>query len=125
MEERLPLKEAWHINVNLEKNNDIINLTPGTLPTAYLCHCDAAAQWIYTAIALKGLRIPEDISIISFDNTPLCDSLMPKLTSAGPQKDYYAKKAFNTMIECLNNKNKNIQLLIKTTLTERNSVLGL
>ncbi|MDD4077823.1 MAG: substrate-binding domain-containing protein, partial [Bacilli bacterium] len=99
-----------------------VSTLPGELPTAFICHCDAAAQRLYTILALKGLKVPDDISIISFDNTPLCDNLMPKLTSAGPQKDYYAKKAFNLMIECLNNKNKVFQKQIQTDLVERESV---
>ncbi|MDD4389087.1 MAG: LacI family DNA-binding transcriptional regulator [Bacilli bacterium] len=122
---KFPINNQWHININLEKNEetgDIVSTLPGELPTAFICHCDAAAQRLYTILALKGLKVPDDISIISFDNTPLCDNLMPKLTSAGPQKDYYAKKAFNLMIECLNNKNKVFQKQIQTDLVERESV---
>ena len=123
-EENLPAIEHWHININLEKNEEIKDISDD-LPTAFICHCDAAAQRIYTVLALKGLKVPDDISIISFDNTALCDSLSPRLTSAGPQKDYYAKKAFNTMIDSLNNKNKNFRVIIKTNLVERNSIMAL
>lgn len=114
-----------HINNNLENSGDIVNFPLGNMPTAFICHCDAAAQRIYTALALKGLKIPEDISVISFDNTSLCESLIPNLTSAGPQKDYFAKKAFAMMTECLNNKNKISQKQIKTQLSERASVKDL
>jgi LacI family transcriptional regulator len=124
-EQNYEIIKAWHININLEKNEDIAILTailPEELPTAFICHCDAAAQRLYTALALRGIKVSEDISIISFDNTSLCDNLLPKLTSAGPQKDYYAKKAFNIMIDCLNNKNKNFKIQIRTNLVERDSV---
>jgi len=121
-EKNIPLKPEWHININLEKNNDMLSLSMEHIPTAYICHCDAAAQWIYTALALKGLSIPEDVSVVSFDNTALCDTLMPKLTSVGPNKDYYAKKAFNTMIDSMSNRNKKYQTLVKTNLVERDSV---
>jgi LacI family transcriptional regulator len=125
---RLPINKDWHININIEKcavTSEILAALPENLPSAFICHCDAAAQRLYTALALKGLKIPDDISVISFDNTPLCDNLMPKLTSAGPQKEYYAKKAFNLMIECLNNRNKVFQKQIKTVLAERDSVRDL
>ncbi len=112
----------WHVNVNIERNVDVPVISFKNLPTAFLCHCDAAAQWMYTSLAIKGLRIPDDVSVVSFDNTPLCDSLMPKLTSAGPQKDYYAKKAFGAMLEVLANPNRNVHVPIKTNLVERGSV---
>jgi len=124
-EENIESSDDWHVNVNIERNADIPHLAFAILPTAFICHCDAAAQWMYTALALKGLRIPEDVSVVSFDNTALCDSLMPKLTSAGPQKDYYAKKAFATMLESLSNPNRTILLPIKTNLVERASVKAL
>lgn len=122
-EARFPIDEAWYINLNPDQSNEVIELKSETLPTAYLCCSDAAAQRLYIAIAEKGLKIPEDISVISFNNTPLCEMLTPKLTSAGPQTDYFAKKAFNAMIECLNNQNTHIQIQLKTFLTERDSVL--
>ncbi len=124
-EESIVFDNKWHIKNNLVNNDDITSLYLPENLSAYVCHCDAAAQRMYTVIALKGKKVPEDVSIISFDNTPLCESIVPNLTSAGPQKDYYAKKAFNTMIDSLNNKNKLFQVTIKTKLVERDSVRNL
>ncbi|MCK7484296.1 MAG: substrate-binding domain-containing protein [Bacillus subtilis] len=126
-DERIGFQLRWHINENLEKKTDPLSITEATdeLPTAFICHCDAAAQRLYTALAVRGLKVPDHVSVISFDNTDLCDSLMPKLTSAGPFKDYYARKAFQTMNDCLNAKNKTLQVLVRTVLTERGSVRNL
>jgi LacI family transcriptional regulator len=126
-DERLAFDSRWHINENLEKKTDPLIFSDRTeeLPTAFICHCDAAAQRLYTALAIRGLKVPDNMSVISFDNTDLCDSLMPKLTSAGPLKEYYARKAFQTMSDCLNVKNKTLQVLVKATLTERASVRNL
>jgi LacI family transcriptional regulator len=126
-DERLAINPKWHINENLEKNSDPLSLSSALdeLPSVYICHCDAAAQRLYTALAMRGLKVPEDVSVISFDNTDLCDSLMPKLTSAGPSKEYYARKAFQAMNDCLNAKNKTVQVLVKTLLVERASVANL
>lgn len=38
------------------------------LPTAYFCNCDLTAQKLIEALAMKGLRVPEDISVVGFDN---------------------------------------------------------
>ncbi|MBO4573001.1 MAG: LacI family DNA-binding transcriptional regulator [Clostridia bacterium] len=113
---------VWHIDDNLEKNNNLSDVLPESIPTAYVCHCDAAAQKLYTALSLKGLKIPDDVSVVSFDDTPLCDNLFPALTSIGPKKDVFAKKAFNTMIDALNEKSKCSAVPIKAVLTKRDSV---
>ena len=121
----IPFNPAWHIENNLEKNDNLSDVLPDNIPTAFICHCDAAAQKLYTTLSLKGLKVPDDVSVVSFDDTPLCDNLFPSLTSIGPKKDLFAKKAFNTMIDALNDKNKLSIVPIKAILTERQSVKDL
>jgi LacI family transcriptional regulator len=126
-DDRLVIQSSWHLNANLEKLLEPLKIEQSLeeMPTAYICHCDAAAQRLYTALSIKGYRVPEDISVISFDNTDLCESLMPKLTSAGPNKEYYARKAFQAMNDILGAKQKTIQSLVRTQFTERRSVKNL
>ncbi len=38
------------------------------LPTAYFCNCDLTANSLIAALAGRGLRVPEDISVVGFDN---------------------------------------------------------
>lgn len=38
------------------------------LPTAYFCNCDFTAYNVIAALSLQGLRVPEDISVVGFDN---------------------------------------------------------
>lgn len=121
-EEKLEVNPAWHINENIERRQDLLGLPNTPLqPTGYVCHCDSAAQRLYAMLAVTNQRIPEDVSVVSFDNTNLCESLMPKLTSIGLHKDSAAKKAFNVMAEAL--KNKKISVVqVKSHLVERESV---
>jgi LacI family transcriptional regulator len=121
------LKEAninvdnnWHINVNIEHSLDLVDIHPETNITAYVCHCDSAAQRLYTLLSLKGLKVPRDVSVVSFDNTPLCENLIPKLTSIGPNKETYARRALQAMSEAMRGKRTIIQ--IKSLLAERDSV---
>ena len=123
IEHDLSFNPEWHINVNIEKRNDLSDLSIKYYPTAFICHCDAAARWLYTALATKNLSVPQDISIISFDNTPLCDTLIPKLTSAGPKKENYAKRAFSLMMNALSSSGKPQQIKINAELVERESIL--
>jgi LacI family transcriptional regulator len=42
---------------------------------------DRAAMGVYQAVAAAGLRIPDDLSVISFDNSDLARWLHPALSS--------------------------------------------
>jgi LacI family transcriptional regulator len=51
-------------------------------PTAIFTYTDRMALGAYNAIHEAGLRIPQDISVVGFDNQPyLVDALMPPLTT--------------------------------------------
>lgn len=50
-------------------------------PTALLCLNDRLAFGAYQALAEAGLRVPEDIGIVSFDNDELAAYLRPGLTT--------------------------------------------
>lgn len=52
-------------------------------PTAMIAMNDRVAMGIYQAAAAAGLSIPQDLSVISFDNSELAWWLSPGLTSIG------------------------------------------
>lgn len=49
--------------------------------TAVFAATDAVAAGVYTAIADAGLRIPEDISVVGYDDIELASDLRPRLTT--------------------------------------------
>jgi LacI family transcriptional regulator len=52
------------------------------IPTAIFCYTDRIAMGAYEAIAEAGLSIPEDISVVGFDNQlNIADALRPALTT--------------------------------------------
>lgn len=50
-------------------------------PTALFASCDAVARAMYRTLSQLGLRVPQDISIIGFDDDPLAEWLEPGLTT--------------------------------------------
>ncbi len=50
-------------------------------PTALFCSCDAVARLAYRTLAGMNIRIPDDISVIGFDDDPLAEWLTPGLAS--------------------------------------------
>jgi len=50
-------------------------------PTAIIAACDAQAIGVYRALYERGLRIPDDISVIGFDDIPTAQWMAPPLTT--------------------------------------------
>ncbi|GAB1484935.1 LacI family DNA-binding transcriptional regulator [Treponema sp.] len=70
-------------------------------PTAIVCMSDAAAHGAYRACRAAKLRIPEDVSITGFDDTPLAELLDPALTTVrqpGLNKGSHAARAVVDLI---------------------------
>jgi LacI family transcriptional regulator len=51
-------------------------------PTAIFCQNDRTAVGCYEALKEKRLRIPEDISVIGYDDEDICRHLIPPLTTS-------------------------------------------
>jgi DNA-binding LacI/PurR family transcriptional regulator len=51
--------------------------------TAVLCGNDEIAFGVIKALQVKGLRVPEDISVMGFDDHPLAEIWTPALTTMG------------------------------------------
>lgn len=56
-------------------------LAGGTRPRALICLNDRAAMGAYQALAAHGLHVPDDVSVVSFDDSDLASWLQPQLTS--------------------------------------------
>ena len=41
---------------------------PKEMPTAFVCNCDSIASWIIRELEKDGYRVPEDISVVGFDD---------------------------------------------------------
>lgn len=61
------------------------------LPDAVIAVNDLTAAGVMRAVTEHHLRIPEDIGVISFDNTYIAPLVTPQLTSVGYNYDEYGK----------------------------------
>ncbi|MBU3005328.1 LacI family DNA-binding transcriptional regulator [Paraglaciecola arctica] len=68
-------------------------LQQGVKFSAVLCYNDAMATGVISALTDTGARIPEDVSIIGFDDVLLAKYCMPKLTTVKYPIDIMARKA--------------------------------
>jgi len=56
-------------------------LDTGVRPTAVICLNDRVAMGVYQALAARGLSVPADLSVVSFDDSDLAVWLQPALSS--------------------------------------------
>jgi LacI family transcriptional regulator len=56
-------------------------LTPRARPTAVLCLADSIAYGVYEAARALGLRVPQDVSVLGYDDRPVSRVLTPPLSS--------------------------------------------
>lgn len=73
--ERELLIEDRDLSTGLRDKENPINL-PDNMPSAFVCNCDFIASLVIKQIRQRGLRVPEDVSVVGFDNylyPGLCD----------------------------------------------------
>ncbi|MDD7410856.1 LacI family DNA-binding transcriptional regulator [Fusobacterium gastrosuis] len=70
---------------------------------------DYIAYGVIKALEKTGLKIPEQVSIIGYDNMKICDYTSPKITSINHLGNNIAEKALKNLIDILNNKEGGIK----------------
>lgn len=93
----------------------------GTVPTAVIGINDCAAVGAMNCILEHGLRIPEDISVVGFDNTDICNMTNPKLTSVDYHYDAFAEKLVAAAVNAHTNAELPALQLIESELAVRGS----
>ena len=73
------------------------------------------------AIGLLGYYAPEDIKLISFDNTPYSTLASPSITAIDRNPERIADKAVETMLKLLSKEEVSSDNIIQVSLVERDS----
>lgn len=69
----------WLVEKCYEHTKELLELSPR--PDAIICGSDNIAFSVYRAIYEKGLRIPDDIMVVSKAELPISEYLTPRLTT--------------------------------------------
>lgn len=74
------------------------------LPTAVFCFNDDMAVGAMKAIAERGLRVPQDISIVGFDDNMFSGFVSPALTTVKRPIERISRKGAETLLEMIEKK---------------------
>ncbi|MGH9617019.1 MAG: LacI family DNA-binding transcriptional regulator [Acidobacteriaceae bacterium] len=80
--------------------------------TALVAFNDASAIGAIRALSDAGLRVPEDVSVIGFDDIPQCLFTVPRLTTIRQPLSYMGELAANTLLEKISG-NDSVPKLLK------------
>lgn len=108
-------------------NNDIQGimniLTAKELPEVLICANDSNAFIVILALKQLGIRVPEDIGVVGFDDTPLCIKSIPKITTIQVQKELMGQVAVSKLIDLIHRKESvTTTQLLSVKIIERNSL---
>lgn len=93
------------------------------LPTAFFCHNDHVAIGAMAACAKHSLKVPEDISLIGFDDIPDSKMTNPGLTTMGGIIENLADELVDTLDTLIEKRpGQPIRKFIVPEIVERNSV---
>ena len=86
---------------------DTVNMLqlPKDMPTAFVCNCDLTASLLIKKLKENGYRVPEDISVVGFDNYLYPGLSDIQITTYEVDLEEMAKKTVHNMISKISNDN--------------------
>lgn len=116
--------ETYTIQEGYERGVEIAGLNDR--PTAIIAASDQLAIGAMQALHERGIRVPEDISLIGFDDIELVRLIKPGLTTIHQDTEKIAFEAAKSLIEQIENPEKKPEsIIIDANLIERDTVLPL
>ncbi|HAS3647085.1 TPA: substrate-binding domain-containing protein [Vibrio cholerae] len=95
----------------------------GKLPSALFVSNDMMAMGVIQAASQRGLRVPDDLSLIGYDDVHIAKFMTPALTTIHQPKYRLGKAAVDALLYRLENPDTTAQVVqLEPTLVVRNSV---
>ncbi|MCE5343928.1 MAG: LacI family DNA-binding transcriptional regulator [Eubacteriales bacterium] len=94
----IPIDPAWIVPDRDEHGAYMEHPLPSPLPTAFVCNCDQMAVRLIRLLQSSGLRVPEDVSVVGFDDYVDEPATKPTLTTFAVDQDTMAREAAEMII---------------------------
>lgn len=91
-------------------------------PTAVVCYCHVEAMAVYLAAWQQGLRIPDDLSVIGFNDLQSTKYMTPPLTTMGFRANHIGRLGANLLVKQIESEEAEIErIFVRHTLIKRAS----
>jgi len=91
-------------------------------PTAVVAMSDIIAIGVIDAATQKGVKVPEELSVIGFDDISISKLINPALTTMSQPIQLKGKLAAENLVRCIEGDCKSVHINLKTKLIIRSSV---
>lgn len=106
---------------NINTYPDRVNLN--RLATAYFCENDSIAISLIRSLQSHGIKVPQDVSVIGFDNIAESAIITPELTTIDIKRQVLVQQSLEKALQIIRGHNlPNTHLKINTHLIQRGSV---
>ncbi|MGL6175274.1 MAG: LacI family DNA-binding transcriptional regulator [Cellulosilyticaceae bacterium] len=125
MESGIPIDENYMVIDRDEENNELDLKLPKEMPTAFVCNGDDTAYKFVQVLKAKGYSVPEDVSIVGFDNDIYAEICTPQLTTVAVDREAMTNKAIKVLVDKMERKiplQKNYTVFVPGDIIYRNSV---
>lgn len=105
IEHRIPIRQEWTIS---DRDSDGVFCEfdlPDKLPTAFVCNCDEVAYHFIQYLNKKGIRVPEDVSVVGFDDYLYATISSPQITTIQVDVENMAKEAVEGIFKKIEDSN--------------------
>ncbi|OMF38846.1 LacI family transcriptional regulator [Paenibacillus sp. FSL H8-0548] len=124
-EYQLSLRKEWLLygEFSVRAGRDLMSklLEGEQRPSAVLCVNDFTAIGAIKAALEHGLRIPQDISIVGFDDSPLSTAVIPELTTVTQNTNDLGSLAVETIHQIVNGNKTKRNMVLQPELVIRQS----
>lgn len=93
-------------------------------PTALFCSNDYLALGAMKGAREKGLRLPEDLSVVGFDDILIASHIVPELTTVYQPAYEMGKLGAKLLFELMKKESKPVQLMLDSSLIVRASTIA-
>ncbi len=94
----IDLNTKWVINDRDDEWKYIDIELPADMPTAFVCNNDEVAFRLIKKLNEEGYKVPDDISVVGYDNFIHAHLCSPKLTTFGIDTDHMVDVAVDTIL---------------------------
>ncbi|MFC5407130.1 LacI family DNA-binding transcriptional regulator [Cohnella soli] len=105
-DEGIPVREEWILpdSFSVDSGRQMMQklLDMKEQPTAVCCVNDFTAIGAIKTAVENGLKVPDDISIVGFDDIPLAHHVIPELTTVSQQANELGRMAIKVLRQMMN-----------------------
>lgn len=127
LENRIPLRQDWVIADRSNESDIFPEFTlPNDMPTAFVCNCDETAYKLVNQLKTAGYSIPDDISVVGYDNHIYSTICNPRLTTIDVNSRVMSTEAVDIILHKIRDGNyRRGRTLVTGKLVRRGSVKNL